>query len=109
METFIVILLDGSFFGAMALIPAAAVLAFRKKYLTGALLGAASLALQVFFAWMWFSAFVRPGTGMTWLDLAVLKRITVETAMLVCGIAVTAANVLLLISQQFRSARNAQV
>ena len=103
MELFAPIILDGALLGAIVLVPIAAILALRKRYRNGALLGVISMVLQVVFEWLWYSAFVRPGDGRNWAELAFARANTVEITILMCGLLVTSVNILLLIKQRFSS------
>ena len=89
-----------SLFGSMALVPAAAVLALRKRYRSGALLGVTSVVFLVAFEWLWHSAFVRPGEGRSWIELAFAKAGAAEIAILTGGLLATLVNVLFLARQK---------
>ena len=100
MELLMPIVLDSTLLGAMILVPIAAISAMRKRYLSGALLGITSMALQMAFEWLWYSAFVRPGEGKNWIELAFARASVVEITILMCGLLAALVNVLLLIKQK---------
>lgn len=106
MELLMPVVLDGALLGAIAFIPIAVVSALRGRYLNGTLLGAASVALQMVFGWLWYSAFIRPGEGKNWMEFALAKANVAEIAILVCGLLVTLINILLLVKQKTLSKEN---